>query len=185
MLTPVNLGFPGSSVDKESACNAGDLGSSPGLWRRERLPSSVFWPEEFHGIVHGVTKNWTWLSTCARAHTHTHTHIPLWNHPHMHDMKVFKPFKSFLMSCFNFSLLHLHKLLKQPLISFLWLWIILPFLEFYINGITKYVLFCDFFHSAQLIWKSSMLFESTAHFFLLLLFHYTNIWQNIYPLTYW
>ena len=56
MLTPVNLGFPGSSVDKESACNAD---SSPGLWRRERLPSSVFWPEEFHGIVHGVTKNWT------------------------------------------------------------------------------------------------------------------------------
>ena len=28
-----NLGsyFPGSSVDKESACNAGDAGSSPGL----------------------------------------------------------------------------------------------------------------------------------------------------------
>ena len=26
-------GFPGSSDGKESACNAGDLGSNPGLWR--------------------------------------------------------------------------------------------------------------------------------------------------------
>ena len=27
------LGFPDSSVDKESTCNAGDLGSIPGLGR--------------------------------------------------------------------------------------------------------------------------------------------------------
>ena len=27
------LGFPGGSVCKEAACNAGDLGSSPGLGR--------------------------------------------------------------------------------------------------------------------------------------------------------
>ena len=26
-----NMGFPGGSDDKESACNAGDLGSIPGL----------------------------------------------------------------------------------------------------------------------------------------------------------
>ena len=35
-----NLGFPCGSADKESTCNAGDLGSVPGLeipWRRERL----------------------------------------------------------------------------------------------------------------------------------------------------
>ena len=31
--TPVFLGFPGSSDSKESACNAGDLGSVPGLGR--------------------------------------------------------------------------------------------------------------------------------------------------------
>ena len=31
--TPVFLGFPGSSAGKESACNAGDLGSNPGLAR--------------------------------------------------------------------------------------------------------------------------------------------------------
>ena len=33
MLTPVNLGLPGGSVDKESTCNVGDLGSIPGLGR--------------------------------------------------------------------------------------------------------------------------------------------------------
>ena len=27
------MGFPGSSAGKESACNAGDLGSTPGLGR--------------------------------------------------------------------------------------------------------------------------------------------------------
>ena len=31
--TPVFLGFPGDSDDKESACRAGDLGSIPGLQR--------------------------------------------------------------------------------------------------------------------------------------------------------
>ena len=31
--TPVFLGFSGSSAGKESACNAGDLGSTPGLGR--------------------------------------------------------------------------------------------------------------------------------------------------------
>ena len=29
--TPVFLAFPGGSADKEQACNAGDLGSIPGL----------------------------------------------------------------------------------------------------------------------------------------------------------
>ena len=97
------LGFPGSSIGKESACNAGDPGSIPGsgrslgegigypfqfilglprwlswyriclqcgrpgfdpwvgkiAWRRERLPTPVFWPGEFHGlyIVHRVEKS--------------------------------------------------------------------------------------------------------------------------------
>ena len=81
--------FPGSSVGKESTCNAGDPSSIPGSgrspgegigyplqyswaslvaqlvknlpamwetwvgkisWRRERLPTPVFWPGEFHGL---------------------------------------------------------------------------------------------------------------------------------------
>ena len=31
-------------------------------WRRERLPTPVFWPGEFHGEVHGVAKSRTRLS---------------------------------------------------------------------------------------------------------------------------
>ena len=48
------LSFPCDSAGKESTCNAGDLGSIPGLGRspgrRERLPTPVFWPGEFHGL---------------------------------------------------------------------------------------------------------------------------------------
>ena len=33
LSTPVFLGFPGGSAGKESVCNAGDLGSIPGLGR--------------------------------------------------------------------------------------------------------------------------------------------------------
>ena len=45
------VGFPGGSAGRESACNARELGSIPGKipWRRERLPTPVFWPGEFHG----------------------------------------------------------------------------------------------------------------------------------------
>ena len=41
-----------AQLSKESACNAGDLGSIPGKipWRRDRLPTPVFWPREFHGL---------------------------------------------------------------------------------------------------------------------------------------
>ena len=62
--SPLTLGFPHSSVGKESACNAGDLGLIPGLGRRERLPIPAFWPGEFHGLygVHGVSKSLMWLS---------------------------------------------------------------------------------------------------------------------------
>ena len=98
------MGFPESSVGKESACNAGDPSSIPGSgrspretigyplkyswasrvahlkklclqygtpgfdpwvgkipWRRERLPTPVFWPGEFHGL-YGVAKSRTRLS---------------------------------------------------------------------------------------------------------------------------
>jgi len=48
------VGFPFGSAGKESACNAGDLGSIPGLGRSpgrgEKLPTPVFWPGEFHGL---------------------------------------------------------------------------------------------------------------------------------------
>ena len=47
-------GLPDSTVGKESACDVGDLGLIPGLrkipWRKERLPTPVFWPGDFHGL---------------------------------------------------------------------------------------------------------------------------------------
>ena len=48
------MGFPCGSAGKESTCNAEDLSSIPGLgrfpWRREKLPTPVFWPGKFHGL---------------------------------------------------------------------------------------------------------------------------------------
>ena len=51
----LHLGFPGGSDvsdGKESTCNAGDLGSIPGLGRSpgEWLSTPAFWPGEFHGL---------------------------------------------------------------------------------------------------------------------------------------
>ena len=68
----VYMDFPGGSDGKESACNAGDLGSIPGSGRspgeENSLPTPVFLPGEFHGqrslagyTVHGVAKSQTWL----------------------------------------------------------------------------------------------------------------------------
>ena len=52
--TPVFSGFPCGSAGKKFACNARDLGSILWVgkipWRREWLPTPVFWPGEFHGL---------------------------------------------------------------------------------------------------------------------------------------
>ena len=61
------LGFHCGSAGKESTCNAGDLGSVPGL---ERSPGEAKgYPRQYSGlensmycIVHGVTKSQTRLS---------------------------------------------------------------------------------------------------------------------------
>ena len=43
------MGFPGDSAGKEFACNAGTwVGKIP--WRRDRLPTPVFFPGEFHEL---------------------------------------------------------------------------------------------------------------------------------------
>ena len=66
MRTP---GFPGGSASKESTCNAGDLGSIPGLGRSpgegKGYPLQYSVPENsMDCVVHGVTKSWTQLSNC-------------------------------------------------------------------------------------------------------------------------
>ena len=64
--------IPGGSDDKESACNAGDLGLIPGLGRSpggrhgNLLQYSCLQNPMDRGAysatVHGVTKSWTWLN---------------------------------------------------------------------------------------------------------------------------
>jgi len=69
--TPVFLSFPSGSDGKESTCNAGDLGSTPGLGRS---PGEGYgYPLQYSGLensmdrrtwwvtVHGVAKSWIWL----------------------------------------------------------------------------------------------------------------------------
>ena len=63
------LGFPGGSAGKESACNAGDLGSVPGLGRSPGEGNS--YPLQYSGLensmdrgagqatVHWIKKSWT------------------------------------------------------------------------------------------------------------------------------
>ena len=46
--TPVFLGCPGGLVDKESACNAGDLGSIPGLGRSPG--EGIVYPLQYSGL---------------------------------------------------------------------------------------------------------------------------------------
>ena len=65
--TPVFLGFPGGSAGKESTCNAGDLGSIPGLGRSPGEGKG--YPLQYSGleksmdyIVHRVAKSQTQLS---------------------------------------------------------------------------------------------------------------------------
>ena len=60
----VILGFPCSSADKESTCNAGDLSLIPGFGRS--LGEMKGYPLQFSGLEnsmdHGVAKSWTRLS---------------------------------------------------------------------------------------------------------------------------
>ena len=60
------MGFPCGSDGKESTCNAGDLGSIPGLKRS--LGEGKGYPLQYSDlensmdcIVHGVTESWTQL----------------------------------------------------------------------------------------------------------------------------
>ena len=65
--TQVFLGFPGGSADKESTCNAGDLGSVPQFGRSPGEGNG--YPLQYSGlensmdsIVHGIAKSQTRLS---------------------------------------------------------------------------------------------------------------------------
>ena len=75
--------FPGGSVGKESACNAGDRrgGLSPWVgkisWRRVWQPTPVFWPGESHGerSLVGCSPKGCKESYMTEATEHSHTYI--------------------------------------------------------------------------------------------------------------
>ena len=80
--TPVFLHFSCGSAGKESACNAGDLGSIPGLERSPR--GGKGYPLQYSGlenstdcIVHGVAKSRTRLTDFHFQNIHT-TYIHTW-----------------------------------------------------------------------------------------------------------
>ena len=50
-------GFPGSSAGEESACNAGDPNSIPGLGRSPRILQYSGLENSTDSTVHGVTKS--------------------------------------------------------------------------------------------------------------------------------
>ena len=59
-----HMDFPGGSAGKESACNAGNLGSIPGLGRSPGEGSGYSLQysgleNSMDNVVHGVTKSWT------------------------------------------------------------------------------------------------------------------------------
>ena len=74
-------GFPGGSGDKESAYNAGNLGSTP--WSGRSAGEGNGYPLQYYCLedsmdreawwatVHGITKSQIQLND---FHTHTHTH---------------------------------------------------------------------------------------------------------------
>ena len=69
-----HLGFPGGSAGKESTCKCGIPEFDPWVgkisWRREQLPTPVFWPGEFHGLYRpwGVTSLSGLLGHCRLGH---------------------------------------------------------------------------------------------------------------------
>ena len=74
------MDFPGGSAGKESACNAGDLCSVPGLGRSPWEGNA--YSLQYSGlensmdcIVHGVTKSWTQMKGFHFFSSSTHTQL--------------------------------------------------------------------------------------------------------------
>ena len=62
------MGFPGSSAGKESACNAGDTGSIPGLGRSPGkeigYPLQYFWASLVAQMIKNLPAMWeTWVQS--------------------------------------------------------------------------------------------------------------------------
>ena len=89
-LSSFVMGFPGGSEAEASACNAGDLGSIPGLGRSpgEGNGSPLQYSclenpmdgEDWWAMVHGVAKSWTRLSDFTSLHRFVTVFLPRSKH---------------------------------------------------------------------------------------------------------
>ena len=90
-LPSLLLGFPGSSVGKESACNAGDPGSIPGSGRSAGkgigYPLQYSWASLVAQLVQNLPAMWeTWVRSLGwedplEKGTATHSSILTWRIP--------------------------------------------------------------------------------------------------------
>ena len=87
----MNWGFPDSSVGKESACNAGDLGSIPGLGRASGegigYPLQYSWASLVAQLAKNLPAMWeTWVQSLGwkdllEKGKATHSSILAWRIP--------------------------------------------------------------------------------------------------------
>ena len=78
------MGFPDSSVGKESTCNAGDPGSIAALWRSPG--KGIGYPLQYSGlensmdcIVHGVAKSQgVCVCVCVKSLSHVWLFVTPW-----------------------------------------------------------------------------------------------------------
>ena len=119
--TSVFLGFPCSSAGKESACNAGDLGSIPGLGRSPGEGNG--YPLQYSGlenpmdcVVHGMAKSRLCIAEIVKTQ-HCNSSIlqlkkkkknkEILSYPKVLRHSSMLSFKCFVVSAHVFFLIHL------------------------------------------------------------------------------
>ena len=68
-------------------------------WRRERLPTPVFWPGEFHGVYSSWShKESDTTEQLSLSHTHTHTHTSIYLYLSIYNGILFSNKRNEIMS---------------------------------------------------------------------------------------
>ena len=131
-LTMAMTGFPAGSAGKESAYNVGDLGWIPGLgrfpWRRERLSTPVFWPENsINCTVQRVAKSQTRQRlSLFMAMVEQRSSVPILGH-HADPLPCLTPSQHLLFSTpippwISLSTEEAQEMSSQSESSTVWLW---------------------------------------------------------------
>ena len=129
--TAINMGvgFPGVSDGKESACNAGALGSIPGLGRspgegKGYRPQYSGLENFMDCVVHGIAKSRTWLRDSL--HYKVDVYIPAylaWGyypHPHMKNWNV-STLNNYSQGFIVYRFCYIDCFTKEKILSFEWM----------------------------------------------------------------